>query len=104
MLCATLEYMKQTASDSQYLAGLSGLALADTEAEALDADLDNIIKYITMLDELDVEGVEPTYQVTSLENIMRDDEVDAGLVTREQLLALAPRTRDNQVQVERVLG
>ena len=95
--------MKQSASDSQYLAGLSGLALSDAETQALGTDIDNIITYITMLDELDVAGVEPTYQVTDLENGWRKDEVIDGGVTREQLLSLAPETLENQVKVPQVL-
>ena len=95
--------MKQSASDSQYLAGLSGLALSDAETQALGTDIDNIITYITMLDELDVAGVEPTYQVTDLENVWRKDEVIDGGVTREQLLSLAPETLVNQVKVPQVL-
>lgn len=95
--------MKQSASDSQYLAGLSGLALSDAETQALGTDIDNIITYITMLDELDVAGVEPTYQVTDLENLWRKDEVIDGGVTREQLLSLAPETLENQVKVPQVL-
>lgn len=95
--------MKQSASDSQYLVGLSGLALSDAETQALGTDIDNIITYITMLDELDVAGVEPTYQVTDLENVWRKDEVIDGGVTREQLLSLAPETLENQVKVPQVL-
>ena len=95
--------MKQSASDSQYLAGLSGLALSDAETQALGTDIDNIITYITMLDELDVAGVEPTYQVTDLENVWRKDEVIDGGVTLEQLLSLAPETLENQVKVPQVL-
>jgi aspartyl-tRNA(Asn)/glutamyl-tRNA(Gln) amidotransferase subunit C len=95
--------MKQSASDSQYLAGLSGLALSDAETQALGTDIDNIITYITMLDELDVAGVEPTYQVTDLENVWRKDEVIDGGVTREQLLSLALETLENQVKVPQVL-
>ena len=95
--------MKQSASDSQYLAGLSGLALSDAETQALGTDIDNIITYITMLDELDVAGVEPTYQVTDLENVWRKDELIDGGVTRDQLLSLAPETLENQVKVPQVL-
>ena len=95
--------MKQSASDSQYLAGLSGLALSDAETEALDDDIDSIINYITMLDELDVTGVEPTYQVTDLQNVWRQDEVVDSDVTREQLLSLAPEVLDSQVKVPQVL-
>lgn len=88
--------------DVQRLAVLSGLHLADDETEGLRADLENIIKYIEQLGELDTTGVEPTYQVTGLENVWREDEVEEEL-SREELLNLAPEKSDNQVKVPQVL-
>lgn len=84
------------------LAILSNVTLANDEIDDLTADLQGILEYIQQLNELDVEGVEPTYQVTGLENVGRDDEVKAG-VSREDLLALAPDQKDNQVKVPKVL-
>lgn len=91
-----------TRDDVQKLAQLSSLQLADDEVDNLAADIENIVGYIQQLGELDTSGVEPTYQVTGLENIMRDDEVHTD-VPREQLLALAPQARDNQIEVPKVL-
>ena len=89
-------------SDIQHLASLSSLALADDEVDGLRQDLENIIGYIEQLGELDTAGVEPTYQVTGLENIWREDEVQSG-VSREALLNLAPEKQNNQVKVPQVL-
>ncbi|MDO4781473.1 MAG: Asp-tRNA(Asn)/Glu-tRNA(Gln) amidotransferase subunit GatC [Candidatus Saccharibacteria bacterium] len=88
--------------DVQRLASLSGLQLADDEAAGLRQDLDNIVGYIQQLSELDTTGVEPTYQVTGLENVWRDDEVEAG-VPADELLALAPDHQQHQVKVPQVL-
>lgn len=92
-----------TTSDISHLATLSGLSLADDETESLRADIENIISYINTLDELDVSGVEPTYQVTDLVNVMREDVVDQSGVTREQLLGLAAESVDTQIKVQKVL-
>lgn len=86
--------------DVQRLASLSGLQLTSEELEGLG--LENIIKYIEQLGELDTSGVEPTYQVTSLENVWRSDEVAAEL-DRETLLSLAPEQQNHQVKVPQVL-
>jgi len=64
--------------------------------------LENIIGYIEQLGELDVSGVEPTYQVTGLSNVWREDEVQAGIPV-EKLLGLAPEKQNNQVKVPQVL-
>ena len=89
-------------SDIQHLASLSSLALADDEVDELRQDLENIIGYIKQLGELDTAGVEPTYQVTGLENVWREDEVQPG-ISAEKLLELAPEKQNNQVKVPQVL-
>jgi len=89
-------------SDIQHLASLSSLALADDEVDGLRQDLENIIGYIEQLGELDTSGVEPTYQVTGLENVWREDEVKPG-ISRDELLELAPEKQNNQVKVPQVL-
>jgi aspartyl-tRNA(Asn)/glutamyl-tRNA(Gln) amidotransferase subunit C len=89
--------------DVQHLAQLSSLQLSDEELDGLQADLSGILQYVEQLGELDTAGVEPTYQVTDLENIWRDDQVVEDGVGREQLLALAPEAANNQVKVPKVL-
>ena len=92
-----------TNDDVRHLAQLSSLQMSDTEVESLRADIEKIINYINQLDELDTDGVEPTYQVTGLQNVWRDDEIIDSSVSRQQLLALAAEQSDNCVKVPKVL-
>ena len=92
-----------TTDDVRHLAQLSNLQISDDEVDTLRGDLENILGYIEQLSELDTTGVAPTYQVTGLENVWRDDEVQISSVTREQLLSLAPEQADNSVKVPKVL-
>jgi aspartyl-tRNA(Asn)/glutamyl-tRNA(Gln) amidotransferase subunit C len=89
--------------DVQHLAQLSSLQLTDDEVGALQIDLENIVGYIQQLDELDTTGVEPTYQVTDLENVWRDDVVDNYGIDKAALLALAPAIEAEQIKVPKVL-
>jgi len=89
--------------DVQHLAQLSSLQLDDSEIEGLRNDLSNILNYVQQLGELDTSGVEPTYQVTDLENVWRDDVVDDYGIDRDRLLALAPASDKNQIKVPKVL-
>ncbi|HPQ82327.1 MAG TPA: Asp-tRNA(Asn)/Glu-tRNA(Gln) amidotransferase subunit GatC [Candidatus Saccharimonas sp.] len=89
--------------DVRHLAALSNLQLSDDEVTALQLDLGNILTYIEQLGSLDTSHVEPTYQVTGLENVWRDDTVRESTVTREDLLALAPEQADQSVKVPKVL-
>lgn len=89
--------------DVRHLALLSSLQLNDTEVNGLQQDIAGILSYVEQLGELDTANVQPTYQVTDLENIWREDEVVEDEITREQLLALAPQAANNQVKVPKVL-
>lgn len=89
--------------DVQHLAQLSSLQLSDDETGALQTDIQNILKYIEQLGSLDTSGVEPTYQVTGLSNIWREDKIIDYGIDRETLLALAPDRTDEQVKVPKVL-
>jgi len=97
-------YMTQISrSDVQHLAQLSNLQLSEDEISPLQADLENIVGYFQQLDELDTTGVEPTYQVTDLQNVWREDEVDTYGIDKAALLALAPAAEANQIKVPKVL-
>lgn len=94
---------KITRDDVLHLARLSNLELGTEEIEKLQTDLGNILGYVQQLQELNTDGVEPTYQVTGLSNVWRDDEVIDYGVSREDLLALAPESHNHQVKVAKVL-
>ena len=95
--------MEITEKDIDHLAMLSNFSLSKEEKSSLRRDLQNIIKYISQLDELDVSGVEPTYQVFEMENVWRDDEILPQEADREALLALAPAELEHQIKVPKVL-
>jgi len=92
-----------TRDDVLHLAQLSSLELGEAEIDGLQADISNILGYVEQLSKLDTNNVEPTYQVTGLENVWRDDKVIDYGVSREDLLARAPESIDNQVKVPKVL-
>lgn len=95
--------MEITTQDIKHLADLSNFSLTDTEMTNLKGDLDNIIKYVSTLGELDTEGVEPTYQVFEMENIWRSDDIAEQSATRDDLLALTTESKLNQIKVPKVL-
>ena len=92
-----------TTDDVHHLAQLSSLQLDANETESLRSDLENIVGYIEQLSELDTTGVEPTYQVTDLQNVWREDAVNDYGVSKEALLSLAPALEAQQIKVPKVL-
>jgi len=95
--------MSITREEVLHLMKMSGLTFADEQIESLEKDLGSILTYISQLDELDTEGVEPTYQVFEMENVWREDEIEEFEAEREDLLALAAETCDHQIKVPKVL-
>ena len=89
--------------DIIHLAKLSNFSLSEEEINSLGKDLQGIIKYISQLDELNVDKIEPTYQVFEMENVWRDDEILPQDADRDALLALTKETKDNQIKVPKVL-
>jgi aspartyl-tRNA(Asn)/glutamyl-tRNA(Gln) amidotransferase subunit C len=89
--------------DVKHTAQLANIALTDDEATKMQAELGAILGYIQQLDTVDTTQVEPTYQVTGLENVMRDDIlIDYG-VSQDALLKNAPASQDGQIKVPKVL-
>ena len=89
--------------DVQKLAALSALQVTADEAVALQKDLDQILGYIDQLSDVDVEGVEPTYQVHSLHTVVRADEIKEYGVSTDELLKNAPQKTDNLIVVPKVI-
>ena len=89
--------------DILHLAELSNFSLTDEEVDKLGDDLDGIIKYISQLNKLDTDNIEPTYQVFEMENVWRDDEILPQDADREMLLNLTKEEREHQIKVPKVL-
>ena len=94
---------KISTDDVKYVAALAKIAITDDEAEKLTPQLSAILDYVEQLDAVDTQGLEPTYQVTGLTNVMRKDEVIDYGTTQKDLLKNVPRTRDGYIEVPKVL-
>ena len=93
-----------TTETLERLATLSALELSADESTELKTDLESILGYIDQLEELDTDGVAPTYQVTDLQNVWRQDDIDTTLPVRETLLSTAKENvSNNQIKVPKVL-
>jgi len=94
---------KITTDDVKYVARLSKIAITEDEAAKFTKELDAILGYVQQLDAVDTTGLQPTYQVTGLTNVTREDAlIDYG-VAHEDLLKNAPRSRDGYIEVPKVL-
>jgi aspartyl-tRNA(Asn)/glutamyl-tRNA(Gln) amidotransferase subunit C len=72
-----------------HVARLARLRLSDDEVERMTGELSQILEHVERMDELDLEGVEPTSHVVELQNVLRDD-VPRPSLPRERALEQAP--------------
>ena len=95
---------KLTREDVLKLARLAKLELTDGEVEKFAGEISEILAYVEQLQKVEVDDLEPTYQVTGLKNVTREDEVKDYKTTPKDLLKNVPAAQDNQIKVKRVLA
>ena len=89
--------------DIFHVAKLANLPLTDEEKKKFEKQLEETISYIQNLNEVDATGIEPTSQVTGLENVTRDDIVKPSL-SQEDALKNAKSTHNGFFKVKGILG
>ena len=95
---------KLTREDVLKLARLARLELSEQEIEEYSVELSQILDYVEQLQQVDVEGLPPTNQVTGLTNVMREDEVQNYGYGPLDLLKNVLATEDNQIKSKRMIG
>lgn len=76
---------KLTEEDVKNVAKLANLTLTAKEVEKFKSQLEETIEYIDHLAEVDTSNILPTSQVTGLENIYREDEMELSFPQSEAL-------------------
>ncbi len=92
---------KITTEDVEKIALLSRLKLSDNEVQMFRGQLGDIIDYIEMLSEVDIEGVEPFINAASEGSVFRNDILRAEdkNLTNEQATQNAPLKGDGFFKV-----
>jgi aspartyl-tRNA(Asn)/glutamyl-tRNA(Gln) amidotransferase subunit C len=81
-----------------HVARLARLALTEAEVERMSSELSAVLGHIENMNRLDLDGVEPTTHVISVENVLRPD-VPRPSLPRDQALELAPDAADGGFRV-----
>ncbi len=87
--------------DSQqvlHVARLARLELTDDEVAKMVTELSGVLAHIEKIDQLDLDGVEPTTHVVDVSGALRPDVVRPSL-DRDVALASAPDVADDGFQV-----
>lgn len=94
---------KLSHDEVRHVARLSRLQLTDEQIEQFSDQLSAILEYISKLNELNVDGVEPMAHAIDVTNVMRADEV-AEPMSVDLALANAPASSPPFFKVPKILG
>jgi aspartyl-tRNA(Asn)/glutamyl-tRNA(Gln) amidotransferase subunit C len=88
--------------DVKNIAKLSYLKLNEEELQKMEKDFSSILEYVNKLSELDASKIEETANLSADKNVFRED--DACGQNNEALLKLMPHTKNNYLEVKKILG
>ncbi|GLB61096.1 Asp-tRNA(Asn)/Glu-tRNA(Gln) amidotransferase subunit GatC [Cytobacillus sp. NCCP-133] len=86
----------------KHVAHLARLAMTEEEAAAYKEQLDKMISFAELLNELDTDNVEPTSHVLDMKNVMREDKAEKGLL-QEEVLKNAPEHQYGYIKVPSII-
>ena len=81
-----------------HVARLARLQLSEPEVDRMASELSKVLDHIEKISELDLDGVQPTTHVVTVENALRADEPRPSL-PRDVALANAPDVADDGFRV-----
>lgn len=77
----------------KYLEKLARITLTEDEEKKVGNELQDILTYIDMLNELDTDGVEAMSHCFPVTNVMREDEIQPSMSV-DEIVANAPESQD----------
>jgi aspartyl-tRNA(Asn)/glutamyl-tRNA(Gln) amidotransferase subunit C len=83
------------------IAALARLDLSQEETEMFVSQFKDILDYVSILNEVDTENVPPAYLSSANQSVIREDEIEDSVPTRE-FLANAPQSKGDYVVIPRV--
>jgi aspartyl-tRNA(Asn)/glutamyl-tRNA(Gln) amidotransferase subunit C len=94
---------KLSISEVEHIARLSRLELTPGEKEKFANQLSGVLEYVSQLNEVDTAEVEPTAQVTGLQNIYAKDQI-SNPESQLELLNNTPKRNGSSIQIPAVFG
>ncbi len=93
--------MSKVKIDIDHVAKLANLKLTDKEKKTFEPQLEEVLGYISQLEKVNTEKVEPIGHITGQENVTREDKARPSL-TQDEALANAPKTHNGFFQVDAI--
>ena len=89
--------------DVKVIEKLENLSMVEVEdKEKMAKDLQEIVNFVEMLNELDTEGIEPSFRVLDITTPLREDEPKRSDIIKD-VLAHAPKAKDGYFIVPKII-
>ena len=89
--------------DVKVIEKLENLSMVEVEdKEKMAKDLQEIVNFVEMLNELDTEGIEPSFRVLDITTPLREDEPKRSEIIKD-VLAHAPKAKDGYFIVPKII-
>lgn len=95
--------MKITRDDIIHVANLARIEMDEDSIEKFAVQIDEILRYVETLNNVDTKGVPPTSHAIFLTNAFRDDDKRRDFI-RDSLLENAPEKENGNFVVPKVVG
>lgn len=83
------------------IAFLARLDLTREETQTFVSQFQNILRYFSILNELDTDDIPPAYLSSANKSVTREDKIEESVPTKE-FLSNAPKSKDDYVLIPRV--
>ena len=89
------------AKDVEHLAKLAKLGVSKKDVAILRSQLSEILEYFKKINDVDTDGVNPTYHVQELVNVFREDEPKP--LYSNELLGNVPKKKGRNIKAPKML-
>jgi len=92
-----------TLEQVKHLADLAHMELSETELKKLQKEMEQILDYISQLEEVDVSGIEPVAGGHELENVVREKDAAVSFGFDENMLLQFPEKQGDYNKVPKII-
>ncbi|MBM4177591.1 Asp-tRNA(Asn)/Glu-tRNA(Gln) amidotransferase subunit GatC [Candidatus Gribaldobacteria bacterium] len=89
--------------DVQKIADLARLELTEDELAKMQQDLGEILSYIELLKEVDVDLIKPLIGLNEINSLRNDDVFSSSTETRENIIRQFTQKQENYLKVKKIL-
>ena len=87
--------------DIDYVSKLANIPLSSKEKSVFEKQLTDVLNYISKLNEIDTDSIEPIGHITNLQNVLREDK-PAPSLSQDDAIKNAPKTYNGFFEVDAI--